>query len=53
MHTPFAVGLYDFLRCGNPLEGRFERGGNDRRRFAAAWDACVLTWPLVTVFGYS
>ena len=47
----FAVGLYDFLHGGRPLEGRFEAwvatvAGLPRRQTR------VLTWPLVTVFGF-
>jgi hypothetical protein len=47
----FAHGLYDFLYAGGSLEHRFERwieavGSLPRRQTR------VLTWPLVTVFGF-
>lgn len=47
----FAIGLHDFLHGGSPLEGRFEKwvetvAGLPRRQTR------VLTWPLVTVFGF-
>ena len=47
----FAVGLYDFLHGGESLPERFER-------WCASIEALprrqtrVLTWPLVTVFGF-
>ena len=47
----FAEGLYDFLHGGEPLERRFARwvevvAALPRRQTR------VLTWPLVTVFGF-
>jgi hypothetical protein len=47
----FAEGLFDFLHGGDPLETRFERwvevvAALPRRQTR------VLTWPLVTVFGF-
>ena len=47
----FATGLYDFLHGGNSLPERFEAwvetvAGLPRRQTR------VLTWPLVTVFGF-
>lgn len=47
----FAVGLYDFLHGSNSLERRFEEwvetvAGLPRRQ------SRLLTWPLVTVFGF-
>ena len=47
----FAEGLFDFLHGGGPPEARFTRwrdavGGLPRRQTR------VLTWPLVTVFGF-
>ena len=47
----FAVGLYGFLHGGGPLERRFERwvdvvAGLPRKQTR------VLTWPLITVFGF-
>jgi hypothetical protein len=47
----FAQGLYDFLYGGPPIDARFERwcevvGSLPRKQTR------VLTWPLVTVFGF-
>jgi len=47
----FAEGLHDFLHGKDPLQPRFERwvdvvGSLPRRQTR------VLTWPLVTVFGF-
>jgi hypothetical protein len=47
----FAIGLYDFLYGGNPLKERFEAWVETVARLPRR-QTRVLTWPLVTVFGF-
>jgi hypothetical protein len=47
----FAVGLYDFLHGTSSLERRFEKWVETVARLPRR-QTRVLTWPLVTVFGF-